>query len=436
MQRGRYPFLSRNAMMIGCVACVFASASANRLLAQNFETRVWDFNNNIRVQELALPSGDTGHILRARYPPSDKGTERITKKFDLTSDVTSATMSYDMKLHSEWEFVKSGKLHGLGGGTTTTGCGDPDPKGWSVRLTWQDEINIVGVELSGATDIVGFISIQGWSSADTFNNDPTLAQSLKADLATTAGVSEDRVVITGAMLAPHASSPTVKVAFALSIPDQDVGTAALKTDAVFVALANPALAAFVEHAEETLDSGSPKLYIYHQDREGRCGDHFYSQNWQFERGVWYRIDVQVQMNSAPQNSDGVARLYIDGNLLVEATGLRLTGHASVDIDTFIFSTFYGGSNPTYSPSTTTFAYFDNFAVHTGLVVTGQEAKECELFGRGIYHPATQHCCPDSCGECGGSGCGTRPGGAQCCTNANARQYITQQLDSEFVVGRQ
>ena len=82
------------------------------------------------------------------------------------------------------------------------------------------------------------------------------------------------MVITGAMLAPQISLPTVKVSFALSILDQDVGTEALKTDAVFVALANPALVAFMEHTEETLGSGSPKLYIYHHDCEGRCGDHF------------------------------------------------------------------------------------------------------------------------------------------------------------------
>ena len=66
-----------------------------------------------------------------------------------------------MKFHSKWEFVKSDKLHGLGGGTTTTGCGDPGAKGWSASLTWQDTINIVGVKFSGATDIVGSVSIQG-----------------------------------------------------------------------------------------------------------------------------------------------------------------------------------------------------------------------------------------------------------------------------------
>ena len=102
-------------------------------------------------------------------------------------------------------------------------------------------IKVVGVELSGTTSVTGSVSIEGWSSADPFNNDATLAESLKANLATTAGVSEDFVTITGATLAPDVSPPTVKVAFALSIPDLDVGTAAL---------ADPTLANLVSHVEE------------------------------------------------------------------------------------------------------------------------------------------------------------------------------------------
>jgi len=34
---------------------------------------------------------------------------------------------------------------------------------------------------------------------------------------------------------------------------------------------------------------------------------------------------------------------------------------------------------------------------------------------GIVNKKRSHCCPESCGECGGEGCGSRPGGAgQCC----------------------
>jgi len=269
-----------------CAACLAVSTSASRLLSQNFETGAWNIDGRTRVQDHTLPDSSTNKILRATYTPSSKGSERVNQNFDLSSATKSATMSYDLKFSPAFQFVKSGKLHGVGGGTTTTGCGDPDPKGWSVRLTW------------------------------------------------------------GRGHAPY--GPTSPV-------------------------------------------GAPKLYVYHQDRPGRCGDSFYVDNFEFKRGIWYRIDVQVQMNSAPQSRDGLARLYVDGNLLLEVPELRFTGHASVNIDNFIFSTFHGGSDPTYSPTKTTYSYFDNFAVHDSLVVTGQQAKDCEFYGHGVYNPTTKVC---------------------------------------------
>jgi hypothetical protein len=225
----------------------------------------------------------------------------IADNLPLENVVSAATLNFDLKLHSQFEFVKGGKLHGLGGGSATVGCNPIDPGGWSVRMNW------------GA-------------------------------------------------------------------------------------------------------SGAPNLYIYHQDRPGPCGDHYEASNFTFRRGRWYRIDIYVEMNSGIETSDGRASLYIDGVRYVDVRNLNLSGNANVKIDTFLFHTFYGGNDSSHSPSETTYAYFDNFTVRPGHRVSGVQGTTCEIFEEGIYNVASEVCCAEVCGSCGGPGCNMLPGGSSnCCT---------------------
>jgi len=90
--------------------------------------------------------------------------------------------------------------------------------------------------------------------------------------------------------------------------------------------------------------------------------------FEFQRKKWYHIDLQVTMNSSKDAKDGRAALYIDGVKLVEANGLRLKGtnDAGVDIDKFLFSTFYSGEEPDWAPEKTNYIYFDNVTVKKGI----------------------------------------------------------------------
>ena len=292
------------------VAKAYTDSAVFRQTFEDPDTADWDFDNLIQVQDYNSGGSQYGSILKTSYPPAEKGSPRITQNFDLDEQVSSATLSFDLKLHSQFEFVKGGKMHGLGGGTRTTGCDPIDPDGWSVRLTWKDE-------------------------------------------------------------------------------------------------------------------GAPQVYVYHQDRANRCGDGFRADSFKFQRGEWYRVDLQVKMNSGPDEFDGATYLYINGQQVVEKTGLRLSGNANVEIDKFAFSTFYGGSDSTWSPSKTTHIYWDNFVVNEGLRVTGEQATECEIFLGGIFSPSKDACCNNICGSCGGSGCGNLPGGgSQCCTGTITKNDVS------------
>lgn len=194
-------------------------------------------------------------MLRQKYVPSPTGTPFIGRHFQLRESVQEATLIFDMKIAPGFEFVKGGKLHGLGGGSATTGCKSIDPNGWSVRLMWRQR-------------------------------------------------------------------------------------------------------------------GKPVLYIYDQERKNRCGDDIEaSSDFTFKKGVWYTVAISVKLNSAVGSLDGAAGLFIDGKKLIEIRNLNLTGNMDSKIDYFMYSSFYGGNDQSWSPSKETFIYFDNFQVKTGSVLS-------------------------------------------------------------------
>ena len=95
----------------------------------------------------------------------------------------------------------------------------------------------------------------------------------------------------------------------------------------------------------------------------RCGTTYPTQTgFAFQQNVWHHVLLDVKLNSNPQVKDATVVLYVDGNELARLENLQLTGAKDVLIDTFMFSTFHGGSNSTWSPSKRVFAEFDNFDV--------------------------------------------------------------------------
>lgn len=250
--------------LLVCAISLSACSRSNSdeyLFTQTFESlpteQNW-FSDKLRI----IDSKDDkhGHIVQHTYVPSESGTPYVGHRFKFNQKVTEATLSFDMKLDTQFEFVKGGKMHGLGGGKVTTGCREIDPDGWSVRMMWRK-------------------------------------------------------------------------------------------------------------------SGQPVLYIYHQDRKNRCGDNVAdTTGFTFSKDVWYTVDLQVKLNSALGSKDGLATLYIDGIKRAERNGLNLTGNMKMQIDSFLYNSFYGGNDPSWSPSVATYAYYDNFIVRAGLNVSKIKEK--------------------------------------------------------------
>jgi hypothetical protein len=118
-------------------------------------------------------------------------------------------------------------------------------------------------------------------------------------------------------------------------------------------------------------SGSERLrtYTYHQDRQSPCGD-VTNADPNIAVGQYHAISIFLRINSAPTSADGILSLYIDGVRRVHLPTIRWRQDISraSEITKFMFSTFYGGADRSYSPSKITHARFDNFAIYSGLRV--------------------------------------------------------------------
>tara|TARA_Y100000589_G_scaffold247812_1_gene235777 strand:- start:387 stop:1214 length:828 start_codon:yes stop_codon:yes gene_type:complete len=91
-----------------------------------------------------VPDLGTDHspVLKATYKSSKIGSERIVVRYPLNERGMEYTLLFDVKFDKEFQFVKGGKMHGLGPDRPITGGNPMKPTGWSARMMFHknDEI--------------------------------------------------------------------------------------------------------------------------------------------------------------------------------------------------------------------------------------------------------------------------------------------------------
>ena len=203
--------------------------------------------SDLRVQTC----GGQGRCLRAQYRPNRQGSPRLVFREKLPA-AREYTLTYKLRFHRNFEWVKGGKLPGLGPENPVTGCQPLRDDGWSVRLMWRQ-------------------------------------------------------------------------------------------------------------------AGSFVQYLYHQEKDDRCGEDVRAEDFSFQKDRWYDVALYVRVNRSTSERDGQVRLFVDGEEVARRDNLRLRKTSSGGlIERFMFSSFYGGNSPEWAPSRTTYAYFDDFAVYPGL----------------------------------------------------------------------
>ncbi len=127
-------------------------------------------------------------------------------------------------------------------------------------------------------------------------------------------------------------------------------------------------------------NGRISTLLYTQDRAHRWGASQSNDQFQFKKGRYYSVTLYTQLNSSANKSDGEARVYVDGKLLVHHKNLRFWSGKKKDhrISKFLFSTFHGGGSLRDAPKDkdgnylNVHARFDNFQVSEGLKVRAKQ----------------------------------------------------------------
>ena len=107
-------------------------------------------------------------------------------------------------------------------------------------------------------------------------------------------------------------------------------------------------------------NGAATQYVYHPDQPGQFGDTTF---WDvpFATGRWLQVEHQVRLNT-PGRSDGFIRGWLDGRLVMDRQGMRFRDTADIEIDSLLFSTYFGGSTPEWAPDRDVHVDFDDFVV--------------------------------------------------------------------------
>jgi hypothetical protein len=113
--------------------------------------------------------------------------------------------------------------------------------------------------------------------------------------------------------------------------------------------------------------GEVVQYVYHVDQPTQYGEDF---RWDlggqrlFRPGTWHRVEHRVVVNT-PGQRDGVVQGWFDGTLALDRRNVRFRDVDAFAIDLFYFSTFFGGSDPTWAAVKDETVDFDRFAIGTG-----------------------------------------------------------------------
>lgn len=95
-------------------------------------------------------------------------------------------------------------------------------------------------------------------------------------------------------------------------------------------------------------------YVYHPDMKGAYGDDF---EWKDEKGnsiiipldKWIELTTEIKMNTI-NKKDGRIQSWLDGKKVLDIKNIQFRKTKEIAIDSFYFSTFFGGNDDTWSPS--------------------------------------------------------------------------------------
>lgn len=115
--------------------------------------------------------------------------------------------------------------------------------------------------------------------------------------------------------------------------------------------------------------GLPVQYLYFPERISECGDDYDylvgGISAAFSPGTWHTVQHRIVMND-PGMPNGIMQAWFDGQLAVDEQSFlwRAEGY-EYEVDALYFSTFFGGGDDSWAPSTDQTIDYDDFVIATG-----------------------------------------------------------------------
>ncbi|CAK5281531.1 unnamed protein product [Mycena citricolor] len=132
----------------------------------------------------------------------------------------------------------------------------------------------------------------------------------------------------------------------------------------------------------------PNVYAYIPEPNNLCSEKSITCNsdfgisisrgsFTFTSGAWNQVTLLVQLNNPINVANGNIELYLNGVKALAQQDLQIRAANSVTAGGMYFSTFFGGSDSSWSTPTTTHTYFRNFQLFGGYnpsTLTGATVK--------------------------------------------------------------
>jgi len=105
--------------------------------------------------------------------------------------------------------------------------------------------------------------------------------------------------------------------------------------------------------------GAGEIYAYVPEKNGEYGESISPGAWTFMPGPWHRLEQEVMVNHKGSH-DGVLRVWVDGRLVVNWADMLYRINDDVFVAGLMFSTFFGGHDPSWASPRSQAAFFRNF----------------------------------------------------------------------------
>jgi len=131
-----------------------------------------------------------------------------------------------------------------------------------------------------------------------------------------------------------------------------------------------------------MGNGRGISYIYYPDMSSSYGEaQYFYDGFYFRSGEWFNFTIRQVMNTGIGNSDGVYEVFVNGQKVLEKSGIRWKQNANDNLEQLTFHAFFGGATEcTHQTWRREYMLIDNVCLWMPDTTGGDVPQGAELWG--------------------------------------------------------